>query len=327
MTDRRRQLLAVLADGEFHSGQRLADIAGVTRAAVWKQVGQLDALGLEIERVRGRGYRLAAPLQLLQEDAINARLDAAARGIPVRVQVLFETGSTNQYLLDDATAEALHGRALLAEYQSAGRGRGMNRWLSAPASGLCLSLGWHYESIPDSLTALSLATGVVLTRVLQQAGCAQARLKWPNDVVVEGAKLAGILIESRAQGAGPCDVVIGIGINVRLQAALERSLDRNVTDLQRLLPARVPARNDLAAALINALVGMLHGYQRDGFAAYREQWQALDYSAGKQAELLQQGRCSRGRVLGIDDNGLLLMQVDGATRRYSSGELSLRVLE
>jgi BirA family biotin operon repressor/biotin-[acetyl-CoA-carboxylase] ligase len=327
LTDRQRQILAALADGEFHSGQRLAESAGVTRSAVWKQIKRLTRLGLEVEGITGKGYRLSSPLEMLDRENICHHLDAAAKGVPVAVEVLFETGSTNQYLLDSQAGGSMHGRAVLAEYQFAGRGRGKNLWLSAPASGLCLSLGWHYESIPGSLTSLSLATGVILAEVLQEMGCGNIRLKWPNDVVVNGAKLAGILIESRAQGAGPCDIVIGVGINVHLPARLEQDIGRQVTDLRRLLAPAVPSRNVLAARLINKLINMLGEYDSDGFVAFKERWRRLDYTAGKNAILLQSGQQSSGRVVGIDENGLLIMSINGESRKFSSGELSLRLLE
>lgn len=327
MTDRKRHILAALADGEFHSGQQLADRTGVSRSAIWKHVRGLAALGLDLERVRGRGYRLPAPLELLDAGAILERLEPAARRAVSRPEILFETASTNQYLLEELDRGTVHGRAVLAEYQTAGRGRGENRWLAGPATGLCLSLGWHYAAAPASLTALSLATGVALIEALEQAGCRAARLKWPNDVVADGAKLAGILIESRAQGGGACDVVIGIGVNVRLPERLERSLDRKVTDLERLLGPGVLSRNALAAAVVNRLVAMLDRFGREGFTAFIDEWRRLDACSGREALLLQGGRRRRGRVLGIDESGLLLMEVDGETRKFSSGELSLRVLE
>ena len=317
----------MLADGQFHSGQQLAQATGVTRSAVWKQIRRLAGLGLEVEGVTGRGYRLAAPLELLDAADISGRLDPGAREVPVDVETLFEVDSTSRYLLDALPADSIHGRAVLAEYQSAGRGRRGNRWLAAPASGLCLSLGWHYDSAPASLTCLSLAAGVAVAGALRREGCPGVQLKWPNDVLVDGAKLAGILIESHAQGAGPCDVVVGVGVNVRLPEQLERTLDRRVTDLERVLAPAAPSRNNLAARLINALVAMLKQYGSDGFASFLEAWRELDYAAGREAVLLLAGQQIAGRVVGIDENGLLVMAMGEELRKFSSGELSLRIVE
>lgn len=327
MSDRGRQVLAVLADGEIHSGQHLADATGVTRSAVWKQIRRLAGLGLEVEGTSGRGYRLAAPLELLDAEGIHRHLDPGARQVPVDIEALFEIDSTSHYLLDALAADSIHGRAVLAEYQSAGRGRRGNRWLAAPASGLCLSLGWHYESTPASLTCLSLAAGVAVAGALRGEGCRGVQLKWPNDVLVDGAKLAGILIESHAQGAGPCDVVIGVGVNVRMPEQLERTLDRRVTDLERVLAPVRPSRNRLAARLINALVAMLKQYGSDGFISFLEAWRDLDYAAGREAVLQLPGQQTTGRVVGIDENGLLVMDIEGELRKFSSGELSLRIVE
>jgi BirA family biotin operon repressor/biotin-[acetyl-CoA-carboxylase] ligase len=327
VNDRNRQVLAALADGEFHSGQQLAEATGVTRSAVWKQIRRLADLGLEVEGVTGRGYRLAAPLELLDTAGIRCGLDPGAWEVPVDIETLFEINSTSGYLLDALGADSIHGRAVLAEYQTAGRGRRGNPWLAAPASGLCLSLGWHYESAPASLTCLSLAAGVAVAGALRGEGCPGVQLKWPNDVLVDGAKLAGILIESHAQGAGPCDVVIGVGVNVHLPEQLERTLDRRVTDLERVLAPVTPSRNRLAARLINALVAMLKRYDSDGFSSFLEAWRELDYAAGREAVLLLPGQQTAGRVVGIDENGLLIMAIEGERRKFSSGELSLRIVE
>jgi len=322
---RKRQLLAALADGEFHSGQQLAARAGISRSAVWKHVRGLTALGLDIEGVTGRGYRLAAPVELLDAAAIRAHLDRAGTA-PLQVEVLFETASTNRCLFEQPDG-TVHGRAVLAEYQSAGRGRGDNRWLAAPAGGLCLSLGWRYEAAPASLTGLSLAAGVAVAGALQAAGCSGVGLKWPNDVMADNAKLGGILVESRLQGAGPCEIVIGVGVNMHLPEQLARSLDRRVTDLATLQGSALPSRNRLAAAIIAGLASMLERYGREGFAAFISDWRRLDAGCDRDAVLLQGGRQSRGHIAGIDDNGLLIMIVEGERRKFSSGELSLRLLK
>jgi len=325
MKNRKKQLLAALADGECHSGQDLAGLAGISRAAVWKRLRSLRESGLEIDAVRGKGYRLRQPLELLDADALQRSFCPEARALPVCLEVLFETASTNQCLLARSGGPSLTGRVVLAEYQTAGRGRGGNQWLAAPASGICLSLGWHYRCGPDSLTALSLAVGVAVAEVLEEAGCTGVSLKWPNDIVVDGAKLGGILIESRAQNAGAWDVVVGIGLNVHLPAGMVRQIGREVTDAARLLAPARPRRNRLAAEIVNHTLSMLRTFGEQGFAPFMERWRELDYTRGKTVRLLRAGTECTGQVIDIDENGMLIMSVNGAREKFNSGEISLRL--
>ncbi len=325
MTDRKTQLLALLADGDFHSGQELAAAGGISRTAVWKHLRSLAGTGLEIIPVRGKGYRLAGPLELLDADTIREQMQAHGCEVPTTVDVLFETASTNEDLLGRFSGALLTGRALLAEYQTAGRGRGGNSWLAAPASGLCLSLGWHYDAGPDSLTALSLAVGVAVAEALAEAGCSRVGLKWPNDIVVDKAKLGGILIESRAQNAAAWDVVVGIGLNIRLPDTLARNIDKEVTDVTRLLAPVMPRRNRIAALVISHTFSMLQAFGQQGFAPFMERWRALDRTRGKTVTLLQANSEITGQVVDIDASGMLILSVNGVERKFSSGEVSLRI--
>jgi len=315
--DADRAILRQLADGGFHSGEELARSLGVSRAAVWKRIRRLGDLGLGFEGERGRGYRLTEPFDLLDADAIRAALRQPVSGL----DVLFDTPSTNQQLLD---APAVHGRAILAEYQHAGRGRRGRRWLCPPGSGICLSVGWHFSAPPASLMLLSLLAGVCAVRALERCGCPGARLKWPNDLMAGNGKLGGVLIESRGQIAGPVDAVIGIGLNVRLPPAARAQIDQPAADLADL-GATLPSRNALAAALIDELVEMLSSAGTPAWDRYLAEWHAHDAGRGREARLLLPGGEVRGRVEGVDASGLLLLRTDGGLQRYSTGELSLRL--
>lgn len=314
-------ILKSLADGRFHSGQTLAAALGLSRTAVWKRVAALQRMGLRVHAVRGRGYRLAAPADPLDPAAIRAALPDDTRKIIAAIEVLFETESTNQFLLDAAPA---HGRVVLAEYQRSGRGRRGNRWLSPLAGGICLSIGWHFSAAPDSLVLLSLLTGAAVARALAVRGCGPIGLKWPNDLLYSGRKLGGILIESRGQIAGPVDVVIGVGLNVRLPEEVRRGVDQPVADLAEMA-AEVPPRNLVAAAMIGEIVRMLTGAGTGTWDDYMREWRSRDVVRGKAVRLLLPGREVHGTVEGVDSSGLLLLQVNGEVRRFSSGELSLRV--
>lgn len=316
-----RPILQVLADGRFHSGQALAAALGVSRTAVWKRVVALQRMGLDVYAVRGRGYRLAAPAEPLVASAILEALPAEARRHVESIEVLFATDSTNQYLLDRT---AVHGKAVLAEFQHAGRGRRGNRWLSPLGAGICLSIGWHFAAAPDSLVQMSLLAGACVVRALAACGCGPIGLKWPNDLVCGDRKLGGILVETRGEAAGPVDIVVGIGLNVRFPRNARREIDQPVTDLAENF-RDLPPRNRIAAALIAEVARMFSAAGTGIWDQYMDEWRSRDAIRGRTVRLRLPDREVSGVAEGIDASGLLLLRVDGAVKRFSSGEISLRV--
>lgn len=322
--DKQQYLISRLADGHFHSGETLAEEMGISRAAVWKRIKTLAAYGLDVYSVNGKGHRLSRSIELLDAGVIKASMSADIGPRINDLKVLPVVDSTNLYLYQLLNDRKIHAVVVLAEFQQSGKGRRGNEWLSPYASGICLSLGWHFHSTPASYTALSLATGVAVCRSLQRIGINQVGLKWPNDIISDGKKLGGILLESRSETAGCSDVVIGIGINVNLSEQTMLSILQPVTDISRISQQSI-SRNALTAILIEELLNMLEDYQAEGFASCIEEWRQLDALRGKQAELILPNSTLSGEILGIDENGLLLMSIDGETRSFSSGELSVRV--
>ncbi len=318
-------LFEILTDGQFHSGQELANCMGVSRTAVWKHLASIRKKGVDMVAVRGRGYRLSAPVELLDTKKISGYLDATTAITLQDLDIHYQLDSTNRLLRDRLGNNSIHAHVVCAEYQTEGRGRGTNLWLTAPAAGLCLSLGWHFESAPKTLSALSLAAGVVLTECLAEIAPATVRLKWPNDLVYAGAKLGGVLIESRGQLAGAIDLIIGIGINIDMPPGLAANITQNVTDLTRVFGYR-PSRNLLAAIIINRMFRLLGNYDRYGFESYIDKWRELDITRGSNAILHQAGGSVTGHVVDIDEYGFLIMSVDGTMSRFSSGDLSLRII-
>jgi BirA family biotin operon repressor/biotin-[acetyl-CoA-carboxylase] ligase len=324
----RIDLLKLLADGALHSGEELAARLGVSRAAVWKRLQQLEEWGIAVEALTGRGYRLESPVDLLDADEIRSRLPQDALGRLRRLEVHEALDSTSDRLL--AVDDLPSGRfdACLAEFQSAGRGRRGRRWVAPFASGLCLSIGWNYRDAPAALSALSLAAGVAVLRALGRLGIAGLALKWPNDVVRDDSKLGGILIDLRGEAAGPAYVVVGVGINVRLPASARKRLAEegvDAVDLAALGPP--PARNALAAALVAELSNALGEYGARGLAAFAAEWQDADALAGRTIAVLHGGQTLHGRARGVDSDGALLLEVDGAPRRIVSGEVSVRPVQ
>ncbi len=320
--DKSFALLAALADGRAHSGASLAEQLYVSRAAIWNRVKRLQALGVDIYAVRGKGYQLARGFEFLDEHALRRALSPAAAAIVRAVTVSMVTDSTNQRLLELVPSSGVHGRVWLAEYQTAGRGRRGDRWLAPPGSAVCLSLGWRFDAPPRDLSALSLVVGVAIARALGGLGARGIGLKWPNDLLVRGRKLAGILIEMRSELGGPCSVVIGVGVNVALGDEVRARIDQPSASLADCCE-QLPARNLVAAALISALVECLRAFTAGGFAPLAAAWRELDALAGHAVELTLPDRLVRGIARGVDAHGMLQIEHNGRTETFLSGHLRL----
>ena len=322
--DRNRQLIERLADGQWHSGEFLANTLGVSRAAVWKRLQTLRELGLELEAIRGKGYRLAHALELLDAQRITAAVKASAGQFAPTVEVFSQIDSTNAYLMHSDAAPAV----AFAEHQSAGRGRRGRVWCSPFCANLYFSLAWRFESMPPQLPALSLAIGTTLAETLGESGVRGIGLKWPNDLLWQGRKLAGILIEHRGEAAGPCRVVVGIGLNLAMTATQGEGIDQQWVSLEeaaRENAASLPSRNALAAKLVVSLSQCLEQFSQSGLDSFRPRWEALDVSRDQQVLIQQETETIEGVAQGVDRDGALIVRVRGERRRFFSGEVSLRV--
>ncbi|AXQ27446.1 biotin--[acetyl-CoA-carboxylase] ligase [Solimonas sp. K1W22B-7] len=309
----RLKLVDALADGAWHSGEDLAAVAGITRAGLAKRVEKLRDWGLEVEARQGLGYRLPQPLERLQRQLIDA---------PLRFDILTATDSTNTRLLDSDPAQ--DPQALLAEYQTAGRGRRGREWRSPFAANMYLSLAWSFPAWPPSLSALPLVVGVLCAQALREQGAAGVGLKWPNDLYAQGRKLGGILIEHRGEAGGNCRVVIGIGINVAMSAAQAEGLTQPWISLTEI-SAAPPARNRLAAALLRRLADGIAHFESLGFEAFASEWAALDLANGRPVRVLQGEREYEGIGRGVDAQGALIVEALGQYQTLHSGEISLRL--
>ncbi|VVQ36349.1 Bifunctional ligase/repressor BirA [Pseudomonas fluorescens] len=312
-------LLKLLKDGRFHSGQALGVALGVSRSAVWKQLQHLEAeLGLSIHKVRGRGYQLAAPLTLL--DPVEIREQAPSCDWPILV---FDS-------IDSTNAEALRaierGQAapflVLAERQTAGRGRRGRKWASPFAENIYYSLVLRIEGGMRQLEGLSLVVGLAVMQALRELGISGAGLKWPNDVLVGQKKIAGILLELVGDPADVCHVVLGVGINVNMQITDE--VDQQWTSM-RLESGKVFDRNLLVGELGAMLQAYLSRHQVDGFSAIQAEWEQNHLWQGRAVSLIAGVNHIDGEVLGIDSQGALRLKVGGVEKVFSGGELSLRL--
>jgi BirA family transcriptional regulator, biotin operon repressor / biotin---[acetyl-CoA-carboxylase] ligase len=324
-----QRVYAALGAGGFHSGESLAAGEGVTRSAVWKAIEGLRELGVEIEAVTHRGYRLAHPAVALDAAAIRAALPANSLALLQQVEVAWSVGSTNAELLARPPPAPGRVEALLAEHQDAGRGRRGRSWLAPVGGSLCLSLGAWFQTLPRELPTLSLAIGVCALRALESLGAQGLALKWPNDLLVRGRKAGGILIEMRAEAQGPGHVVIGAGFNLRLPAALAERIAASGTQPTDLATAGldVTDRNRIAAALVGAMVSGLDAFVRDGFAPFAAEWAAADALRDQPVRILGAvaDEARDGVARGIDAQGNLLVErADGHREVVNSGEVSVR---
>ncbi|HYB65249.1 MAG TPA: biotin--[acetyl-CoA-carboxylase] ligase [Steroidobacteraceae bacterium] len=324
------KVFARLGDGRFHSGEELAGHLRVSRSAVWKAAGTLRALGAELHAVRNRGYRLSAATEPLAAAAIGGQLPRDVRARVVKLETVWSIASTNTALLGRTGPGNGASEVLLAEYQSAGRGRRGRSWLAPPGGAICLSLSWMFREVPPDLGALGLVIGVCALRALTALNVRNSGLKWPNDLLIGERKLGGVLIDLRAESAGPAYVVIGIGLNVALGAKILRKISAAglpATDLASAGPA-APSRNLLAAGLIGECLRGLTGFERDGLKPFLEEWRGADALRGRPVEVrAAEGTTTRGFARGIDVHGALMLETPAGVKRFISGDVTVRPME
>jgi len=317
------QVLDALADGALHSGETLAQRFGISRAALAKRIDHLRDWGVEVVAQAGAGYRLATPLERLNAEVIRGALAPAARS--TLVEVTTSTDSTNTQLL---AADALHDpQVLFAERQTAGRGRRGRDWVSPFGTNLYCSIGFSFADWPPRLTALPLAMAVALARVIDAAGLPEVGIKWPNDLHLEGRKLAGILMETRGEAGGACRVVVGVGLNVGLSSAQAATITQPWTSLAAALVARgrpAPTRNAVAALLVSELVAALGHFSASGFAPFVPEWKRRDLLADLPVRVDSLQPLS-GIARGVDADGGLVVETIEGRQVVHSGEVSVRV--
>ncbi len=313
-------LLRLLQDGRFHSGEALGAALGVSRSAIWKQLQSLEAeLALPVHRVRGRGYCLESQLVLLDEGVLA--VNEAAQGWPV--SILPAVDSTNAEALRRLAGGLVPPFIVLAERQTSGRGRRGRNWVSPFGENLYYSLALQVDGGMRQLEGLSLVVGLALLRALRIAGVVTAGLKWPNDVLVDGRKIAGILLELSGDPADVCHVVIGIGVNVNMLAD-RGAIDQPWTSMRAEL-GRLVDRNEFVCELNRQLSLYLGVHQKHGFSVLRDEWQENHLWQGRHVTLAAGASSVEGVVLGVDQTGAIRLRVAGVEQNFSGGELSLRL--
>jgi len=310
------------------SGGELASELGISRAAVWKRIEVLRAMGLQIKAQAGHGYALESPPEWLDADAIVAALPATLHGELAQLEIVWSIASTNTALLTAALPDA-GCRVLMAEHQSGGRGRHGRAWCSPLGAQLALSVLRGFDGGLARLGGLSLVAGIAVAEALHGAGYAEVRLKWPNDVVVPGPeglrKLAGILVEGGGEQGGRARGVVGIGLNLCLpETGIQ--IDQPWIDLSQL-GGHTPSRNALAGLLLAHLLPALRAFDHEGLPPLIQRYMKLDALHGQQVEVRMGDTVQRGIATGIADDGALRVRMREGERGFHAGEVSLRRVE
>jgi len=317
----REHLIKALSTGEFVSGQELGDHLDISRTAVSKHIKALTEMGLDIFSVTGKGYKLSQPLSLLTKDKI---INGLPSGTPIpEIEVHSLIDSTNSYLLRRLPNQLSQGQVCLAEFQSAGRGRRGRQWISPFGSQIYLSMYWHLEQGLSAAMGLSLVAALAVSDAVYSLTKIKVQLKWPNDVYLEGVKLAGILIDLEGQALEASHSVIGIGLNLDMPDQAAKQIDQKWTDLQSHYKDRVD-RNALSTALIHFLLKRLHQHQNGGLVIMLEEWHAQDFYLNKRVKLITGERVVKGICRGVNNQGALMLEVNGQVSPIYGGEVSLR---
>jgi BirA family transcriptional regulator, biotin operon repressor / biotin---[acetyl-CoA-carboxylase] ligase len=319
-------ILAVLADGKFHSGEALAHEFGVTRATIYNAIQAAQALGITVFSVRGRGYRLPQAVTMLDHASILAACGEYASWF--HLQVLAQVDSTNRYLMQESARGVAHATCVAAQVQTAGRGRRGRSWLSQLGGSLTFSLLWRFQCGAAGLSGLSLVVGLALTHALHNMGLRQIKLKWPNDLIVlhEGRwhKLGGILIELQGDMEGPSAAVIGIGLNLDIAQQLRQQIEQPVLGLNQLADQPINP-NDLLGRSLAALASHLQLFAEHGFAYFQADWTACHAFHQHAVDLhLANGQVVAGRVLDVAEEGSLVVETASGIQRFHAGEISVR---
>jgi BirA family biotin operon repressor/biotin-[acetyl-CoA-carboxylase] ligase len=318
-------LIKILADGDYHSGQLIGDSLGVSRTAVWKKIAGLESFGLKVESIKGKGYRLVdgKALSLLDKATIKAGLNDSAKAALTRLKCDQVIDSTNTNLMQQMAGGLLSGSVCLAEMQTAGRGRRGRAWVSPYAGSVYMSVSQVFHRGAISTEGLSLAVGVLVVEALAELGVGELQLKWPNDIYWRGSKLAGILLELVGDAAGECAVVVGLGLNVSLPKAVGNEIDQSWIDLQSIVNTTF-SRSELVARLLNNLLPALSNYEVEGFQSYLQRWGDLDFLKGSAVTASVVDNSVVGFAQGVNDRGALVIKTPLGLQIINGGEVSVR---
>ena len=321
MKEKPDDLLTALDGGGWQSGAEIAQRLGISRAAVWKRVEKLRERGYGIEAVAGRGYRLVRDSDLLLPDAIRKHF----KGRLLRGEIVHRStiDSTNRLAAELARGGAAEGTTVVAEQQTAGRGRLGRTWVSPASVNLYASIVLKPRIPPLEVPRLTLVAGLAVAEAIRDSGAFEPRIKWPNDVLLDGRKVAGILTELEAEADRVRFVIVGIGVNLNAtKSDFPPDLRTKATSLALASGAPVD-RAAFTGRLLTRLDAAYAAFLDGGFAALRHRYEELHGLVGL-AVTIDGTPPLAGTVRGVDDGGALLVETAGGIERVVSGEVTLR---
>jgi BirA family biotin operon repressor/biotin-[acetyl-CoA-carboxylase] ligase len=316
-----RELLA--AEPGWVSGGAIASKLGVSRVSIWHQMEKLRAQGFGFEALPARGYRLSRRPRMLHAGLVEAQLRVRRKGFTF--MVLDEVDSTN----DECARQLAAGRtapfAVFALKQTRGRGRFGRVWHSEANGNLYSSFAFRPRIAPERMQTFTLWMGVTICELVSKFVPVKPGIKWPNDIVFDGRKAGGMLTEARVDADQIRDLVFGLGLNVNSPPAdWPSDLGRRAVSLSELAGTQVDLNRLTAALMGRVLIAYERFTDGDHVDMFAELWNKYDVLRGREVTLSEGGRKRRGRVLGVDDVGSLLLRDDhGRTRGFRAGEVTV----
>lgn len=312
------KIIQLLGDGKFHDGTSIGKKLNITRAGVWKAIKKLEEYGVQVQSVKGKGYALTEPLLLLDAKKITQTM--ANKNIEIEY---FETiDSTNSYLRTAHKDGKI--KICIAEHMSHGKGRLQRSWHAPFGHNIYMSALYPFTKDISELAGLSLVVGLSICKAINDLYKLEipVNVKWPNDILWQNKKLAGILIEVQAESNGLCYAIIGIGINVNLTGDIEQ-ISQPWTSISKI-NNQYNDRNILYAALLDSLFDYIKRFETKGFADFLDEWKLNDGLLNKEVSLKTGDLIYKGKVAGVNSNGhLLINSDDGEVKSFSSGDTTL----
>ncbi|MGB0496135.1 MAG: bifunctional biotin--[acetyl-CoA-carboxylase] ligase/biotin operon repressor BirA [Kangiellaceae bacterium] len=326
-------LVNTLADGEFHSGQDLASKLGVSRTAIWKLIAKLQSWHIDIYSVKGKGYKIPDGLSLIDKDKLEQLVSNKLNYFPI-IDLLTTVDSTSSFIseqwqinsqIDKAVKSESYkqGRVCISEHQSKGRGRKGNSWVSPFGANLYFSIGIDLPVGLSVLGGLSLAIGIGLTEFINRFTNEEVKLKWPNDLLSDNKKLAGILVEASGDSNDNSFINIGIGINWNMPAKFTQEIDQPWRNLADILSAPID-KTTLMANLLIELDKTVDTFISQGFEMFSKRWEKNSAFIGQEVLISTHKEKVKGVEKGIDKNGAIIVKTKKGVKSFYSGEVSLR---
>lgn len=310
----------LLSDTCYHDGTSIGNRLNITRAAVWKVIKKLEGYGVDLESSKGKGYRLTAPLHLLNIKKIKSLLIRPS----VQVELLEKTESTNDYLKKLMVGNKSI-KVCIAELQTHGKGRLNRQWHSPFGKNIYLSLLYPFQMDISELSGLSLVVALALCHAIESTTALtdSIAIKWPNDLVIKQNKIGGTLIEIQAESHGSCQTIIGIGLNVNMHIANKKQINQPWSSLLKATNTH-QERNLLCAAIINNLIDYLERFSKFGLNNFTDEWKTKDSLYAQAIEVMSGQLKFSGIGAGINNQGHLLIKMnDGTIKAFGSGDTTL----